>query len=155
MTDPLEHKISNLIGFGPLTPISCSFGDVPSHVLRERDMVRTKDGGFQSITKIDRIVLDEEFMKYHPRAHPVLIRAGALGAGLPKDDVMLAPYQTLQGSVSMAGSGTIRAIDLLGRPNVHRKTEPMITYTRFQCDQPACVHVLGLWVDIGGRRTPE
>lgn len=148
--DRSNDKISHLTGFGPLTTVNCSFGDVPAHVLRERDMVRSKTGGFVAIHTIDRVVLDEDFMRYHPRAHPVMIRAGALGVGLPKNDILLAPYQTLRMSPQSAASA-VRAVDLLGKPNVLRKPEAMISYTRFNCDRPVTVLVQGLWVDIAPR----
>lgn len=137
-----------LRGFGPMTRISTSFGDMHAQTLRERDRVRTRSGEFRQIKWIDRIVLGEDYLKYHPNAQPILIRAGSLGLNLPKIDVMLAPFQPITRQQTFTGNAPKRAMDTLGRPNVVRKTEPMITYTRFHCGEPVSVLCEGIWVDV-------
>ncbi len=93
--DNRERSLNKLIGFGPMSRVSTSFGEVPAQVLRVRDRVRTKTGEYLEIQKIDRITLDEDFLQYHPGAQPILIRAGALATNIPKADVILAPYQQI------------------------------------------------------------
>lgn len=145
---PAEERETHLMGFGPMTPIACSFGNVPAHVLRERDRIRTQSGEFLEIKWIDRLVLNSEFLKFHPRAYPILLRAGALGAGLPKTDIMLAPFQTINPPAHLPSRNLLRAIDLLDRPSVFRQAEQMITYTRFHCGEPTSVSVEGLWMNV-------
>lgn len=146
---PVQHekKVSHLRGFGPMTRISTSFGDVPAQALRERDMVRTRAGQFLPIKWIDRIVLDEGFLKFHPRALPIVFRAGSLGQNLPKRDVMLAPFQRITPQQMILGTAPDTAQAALNRSNVFRQTEHMITYTLFHVGKPVSVLCEGLWVE--------
>jgi len=144
---PVE-AVGNLKGLGPMTRVSTSFGDVPAQALRARDMVRTKTGSFVKIERVDRVVLDEGFLQYHPEALPIRIRAGAFGRNIPASDVTLAPYQTLSSTGPMTAKRISRAVDALGRPNVLRVPETIITYTVIQCAKPTSVHCEGLWIDV-------
>ena len=142
-----ERSLNVLTGFGPMSRVATSFGDVPAQVLRVRDRVRTKTGEYLEIKKIDRITLDEDFLQYHPGAQPILIRAGALSTGMPKADLVLAPYQQIDKSQPGFRTSGNRAIDTLDRPLCLRKNEAMITYTIFHCGRPATVNCEGLWVE--------
>jgi hypothetical protein len=136
----------SLPGFGPMLRIATSFGPVPAQALRKRDLVRTRSGEFRKIEWVDRMVLDEGFLKSVPSALPVLVRAGALGGGLPANDILVSPEQVL----CIAAPGTaprhVVARDLLTRPGVMRKPEQIFTYTRFHCGEPAEVQAEGLWL---------
>ena len=133
-------------GFAPMTRIATSFGHVPAVALRERDLVRTETGAYLQITRIDRISLDEEFLRYHPDANPVMIRAGSLGKDRPANDILLSPRQDICGRQNDLPGEKIAAGDLVGRPNIHRMPETSIVYTLFECGEPACVLTEGLWV---------
>lgn len=136
----------SLPGFGPMLRIVTSFGPVPAQALRQRDLVRTRTGEFRKIEWVDRMVLDEGFLKSVPSALPILIRAGALGGGLPANDIVVSPEQTL----CIAGPGMtprhVVARELLTRPGVMRKPEQIFTYTRFHCGDPVEVQAEGLWL---------
>ncbi len=147
-TQKSAEAIGKLRGFGPLTRVSTSFGDMHAQTLRERDMLRTRNGGFTKIDRVDRFVLDEEFLSYHPEALPIRIRAGAFGRNLPSADVVLAPFQGISSGQAIAGSPVVRAADALGRPNVMRVPETIITYTVIRCAAPVAALCEGLWVDI-------
>ncbi len=135
-------------GLGPMARVSTSFGDMHAQTLRERDMLRTRAGGFIKIERVDRYVLDEDFLSYHPEALPVRIRAGAFGRNLPASDVILAPYQKFTAGQQIAGSTLSRALDALGRPSVVRAAESFITYTVIRCAKPVSILCEGLWIDI-------
>jgi len=145
--DP-ENGQSQIRGLGPMTRVTTAFGQVHAHVLRERDRVRTKNGEFLAITRIDRMVLDADFLHYHPDAQPILIRAGAFGRGIPAADVLLAPHQRLDARQTFVANSADTAMGALHKPHVCRKTESMITYTTFHCGEPATVNCEGLWVEI-------
>lgn len=136
-----------IVGFGPMSRITTAFGEVYAQTLRVGDRVRTKDGNFLPVTSVKRMTLDGDFLKYHPGAQPVVIRAGALGPGMPKADLMLAPDQTVNQSQRFPGQRFARAIDAIGRPQVYRKPEPIITYTIINCGRPATVCCEGVWID--------
>jgi hypothetical protein len=138
----------SLPGFAPMTRITTSFGEVHAQALRERDLVRTRSGEFKPIRWIDRIVLDEEFLVRHPDALPVLIRANALGRGLPRADVMLSPRQPIAPLFNQLPGSAKTAADLLSRPGVFRKTENVVTYTLFHLGAPDYVMTERFWVSV-------
>jgi hypothetical protein len=142
--DRLQARI---VGFGPMSRITTSFGEVYAQTLRAGDCVRCKDGNFLQIKSVNRMTLDGDYLKYHPAAQPIVIRAGALAPGLPTADLMLAPYQTVHRNQRIPGERFDRAIDAIGRPQVYRKPEPIITYTTFHCGRPATVSCEGVWID--------
>lgn len=146
-TQPAE-RAGGFEGLGPMTRVATSFGDMHAQALRERDMLRTKVGGFVKIESVDRFILDEDFLSYHPEALPIRIRAGAFGRNVPANDVILAPFQKINSSQQIAGPPLARAVDALGRPTVMRAPETMITYTVIRCAKPASILCEGLWIDI-------
>ncbi|MBV1867938.1 MAG: Hint domain-containing protein [Marinosulfonomonas sp.] len=134
-------------GFGPMSRISTSFGEVYAQALREGDMVRTKNGEFLKIAAINRITLGEGYMKYHPAAQPIVIRAGGLGPGLPTADLTLAPNQKLHATQGFLTGPLLKAVDAVDKPHVYRQAETLITYTNFHCGRPATVCSEGIWID--------
>ena len=145
---PLDRAVRwTLPGFGPMTRISTSFGEVHAQALRERDMIRTQSGQLKEVKFIDRVKLDAGFMKRVTEAHAVLIRAGALGDGLPKADVVVSPSQRV-GTGRHGDIRFLKASELLGRPGVVRKPEEMMTYTMFHCGEPVVARCEGLWMHI-------
>lgn len=86
--------------FGPGTRIATTRGQVRARDLRAGDMVLLADGGVERI----EMVLSSGVMDPRDRDHlPIRIRAGALGQGLPKRDVILSP----QHRVWMPGLGAL------------------------------------------------
>lgn len=142
-----DRKEAKIVGFGPMSRITTSFGEVFAQTLRKGDRVRTKEGNYLRITAVNRMTLDADYLRYHPAALPVVIRAGALGQGLPVADLTLAPYQSVNQHQRIPGGKFARAIDAIGRPQVYRKPEPIITYTTFHCGRPATIQCEGVWID--------
>lgn len=136
-------------GFGPMTRISTSFGEVPAQALRERDALRTHTGGFVRISKIRRYTLESDVLAASEDILPVIIRAGALGAGLPKQDIAVSAEQEIAVGGGMHGSKLVKARDLLSRPGVYRGAETIYTYTRIRCEEPVLVRSEGLWLRVG------
>lgn len=142
-----KKPLGHVVGFGPLSRITTSFGEVFAQTLRVGDRVRTKEGTYLEVRKIDRLTLDEGFLKYHPTAMPVVIRAGALGVGVPSGDLTLAPYQPMHKKQPMTGGTFDRAVDAIGRSQVYRRPESIVTYTVFHCGRPAVILCEGVWFD--------
>jgi hypothetical protein len=145
-SDPVPQGLWSLPGFGPMLRIATSFGPVPAQALRKRDLVRTRTGEFRKIEWVDRMVLDEGFLKSVPSALPVLIRAGALGPSLPASDMVVSPEQVICVAAPGAPPRRVAARDLLSRPGVMRKPEQIFTYTRFHCGEPVEVQAEGMWL---------
>lgn len=142
-----KPKKCQLAGFGPMSRVTTSFGEVYAQTLREGDRVRTKNGEFARIMSVKRMSLDTDFLKYHPEAQPVVIRAGAFGFGLPAADLTLAPYQRINLDQRLPGGRLEYAIQAIGRPQVYRKPEQIMTYTVFHCGRPTAVISEGIWID--------
>jgi len=157
--DASEHKAPErgaqesqpllITGFSPMTRLATGLGPFPAQALRERDMVRTGSGAFVQIRKVDRLCLNEDYLRHHPEAFPVLIQAGALGQGLPYGDVIVAPGQLVCTGHRPTSSNMVPAQKLLTRPGVMRKPESMVNYTRLDTGAPAAVQVEGVWAEIG------
>jgi hypothetical protein len=140
--------LSRIVGIGPLTRVKTSFGEFPAQALRERDRVMVRGGAYLPIKSVKRATFDEDFIRYHPGAQPVVIRAGALGHGLPAIDVTLAPFQKLSKNQTFIRPGKDTAVALLGRPQVYRKPEKIITYTMIDLGRPAEILCEGIWVNV-------
>lgn len=135
-------------GFGPLTRVSTSFGEVHAQALRERDMVKSRTGELSEIVGVDRLKLDAAFLAQVPGAHPVVVQAGSLGRGLPKADIVVSAGQEIGIGDHAAEARFFRAGDLVGCPGIVRCPEEMMTYTNFTCDRPVTVQVEGVWAQV-------
>jgi hypothetical protein len=70
-----------LVGLESRTRVTTAFGEVPAHLLRVNDSVRSADGRFLKIRKIDVLQFDAQFLRMTAEAYPVRIGAGALRTG--------------------------------------------------------------------------
>lgn len=143
-----SSRIQNMAGFGPMSRITTTFGEVHAHVLRQGDIIRTNNGKFLPIKAVDQLRLDEDFLARYPSALPIRIRANALGPGLPKADMVMAPYQMLRVGPPNLQQPPVPAIKFLDRPFVDRVQEKMITYTRISLGQPCFVSCEGIWAEL-------
>ncbi|MFC2967673.1 Hint domain-containing protein [Acidimangrovimonas pyrenivorans] len=96
-TGTLTFKnIENVIPcFTPGTLIATPKGERLVEELRPGDTVITRDNGIQEIRWVGQKALDWKALSANPHLKPVLIRAGALGNGLPERDMMVSPNHRL------------------------------------------------------------
>lgn len=73
------------------TLIGTDRGEIPVEQLAVGDLVMTRDHGLQPIRWIGGRALDAVDLALAPKLHPIRIRAGALGHGLPRADLMVSP----------------------------------------------------------------
>ena len=73
------------------TMILTARGEVAVQDLRAGDLVVTRDNGLQPIRWIGSRALDRVDLALAPRLNPIRIRAGALGQGLPRQDLLVSP----------------------------------------------------------------
>ena len=71
--------------------IATGTGEVPVETLRPGDKVVTRDSGLQTIRWIGSHRYDGRELARAPHLYPILIRAGALGDGMPERDMRLSP----------------------------------------------------------------
>lgn len=76
--------------FGRGTLITTEQGDLPVETLRPGDRVLTQDNGFQELVlALNRVVGPDELLK-NTKLYPVRIRAGTMGSGLPRRDLVVS-----------------------------------------------------------------
>lgn len=148
-TQPGAAAELDLVGIEARTRITTSFGDVPAHLLRVNDTLRTHDGRFLKIRAIDALRLDEGFLRYHPDAFPIRIAAGALGSERPQKDIYLAPNQEILIGSGHGGAAPLRARDLLSRPRVVRDPGEQVIYFIIDLGQPAMILSEKIWLRVG------
>lgn len=137
----------NLPGFAGNLRVGTVFGDLPLQALRVRDEVRTASGAVARVQWIDRVHLDEDFLRKHPSAHPVRIRANAFGIGAPLQEMLISPKQDICPDPHVF-SRHVPAIDLCGQSRAHRVQTSGLTYYRFHCGNPVTIRVEGVWVRV-------
>jgi len=130
------------------TRVSTSFGEVPAQLIRVRDRLRTRDGRFLPVLRIDEYKLDDEFMAQHPEARP--IRFTAKVAGQRNDAIVhVSPGQQVLAR-DAAGTETMRlAGDFLDRPGVMPDAHGALTYYVFHLGETALVRAEGMWIALG------
>lgn len=131
-SDP-QHKRAPLRGVGAQTRVMTSFGMVPAQLLRRGDSLRTADGQYAKVTAVRALKFDAGFLQEHDFAHPVLVRAGALGRDLPKKNAVFAPDEVLLLHSLSGEKKRVMAHDLSARPHVYRAPMAPLTYYEIQC----------------------
>lgn len=140
----------NSPGLGPMTPVETDWGHFPAQTLRERDRVRIRSGGYKPILRVDRLLLDEAFLEQVDDAQPVLVQAGRIGYGAPKEPVLLAPGQPLAPFQGLPPT-VETARDLLRIGIGLRRPETFLTYVVLHFDEPVDICASGLWLRIEPR----
>lgn len=77
------------------TRIATPSGERPIEALKPGDRVITRDNGMQDIRWIGRKTVSGAALQMMPQLTPILVRAGALGNGLPERDLLLSPNHRL------------------------------------------------------------
>lgn len=84
------------------TLIETQNGPVRVEDLQAEDQVLTYDHGYQPIRWIGSRTLDQATLRQNPKLKPILIRADALGAGFPKQDLIVSPQHRVLVSSAIA-----------------------------------------------------
>jgi hypothetical protein len=136
-----------LPGFIGKARVSTTFGELPIEALRPRDDLRTFSGVSASVQVVDKIHLDQEFLKDHACALPILIPANALGTGRPASNLLLSPGQEVCLDAHVATNFSL-AKALSRRFTLDLSYATGLTYYRFHCGVPTVIRVEGIWVRI-------
>ncbi|MET4129631.1 Hint domain-containing protein [Roseovarius sp. MBR-6] len=147
-------EIENLIPcFTPGTLIATPRGEVPVEDLREGDRVITRDNGLQEIRWTGARSLGAGDLMATPKLRPVLIRAGALGHGLPERDMLVSPQHRLLLTSERAalyfGEREVLAAakHLTGMEGIDEVQASGVTYIHFMCDRHEVVLSNGAWTE--------
>jgi hypothetical protein len=128
------------------TRVLTNFGHVPAHLVRVRDMLRTRDGGFLPVLRIGVYRLDEDFLERHPDAAPVVIRKRSLCPQTPKQDVILSPAQMVGTGGGQICDGVIPATELSRQRGGINSTIGMLAYFQFHLPRRVQINCEGVWV---------
>ncbi|WP_300057971.1 Hint domain-containing protein [uncultured Roseobacter sp.] len=141
------------ICFTPGTQIATPAGARAVETLRPGDAVITRDNGIRRICWKGTRGLTGVELFAAPHLRPVLIRAGALGGGLPITDMRLSPgHRALVSNDKTLHHFDEREVlvaarDLLGRPGVEIAPVPWTTYIHIMFEQHEIILSNGTWTE--------
>ncbi len=148
------EEIENVIPcFTPGTLIATPRGERLVEELKEGDRIITRDNGIQEIRWVGHKKMKGVDLVRNPHLKPILIKAGALGGGLPERDTMVSPNhrllisgdqsqlyfeerEVLAAAKHMVGSDGIVAVDVMST-----------TYIHFMFDRHEVVLSNGAWTE--------
>lgn len=139
--------------FAPGTVIATPKGERAVEDLRAGDRVITRDNGLQEIRWIGRRDLAGAELLQAPHLKPVLIRAGALGRGLPERDLLVSPnHRVLLNNEKTALYFEDREVlasakHLTDLEGVDAVDTGAISYIHFMFDQHEVVLSNGSWTE--------
>jgi len=145
-------NIENIIPcFTPGTAIATPEGERAVESLRPGDRVITRDNGLQEICWAGQRRLSAAELARAAHLAPVLVRAGALGHGLPGRDMRLSPQHRLLLADDRnllwfeEREVLVAAHHLVGRPGIERLRGGAVEYVHFMCAHHEVVLSDGAW----------
>jgi hypothetical protein len=139
--------------FTPGALLATTAGERPVESLKVGDKVITRDNGIQEIAWIGAKTIGGKDLVHAPHLRPVLIKAGALGGGLPEADMLLS----LNHRVLVASDLTqlyfeerevlAAAKHLVGAEGVFQVDVMQTTYIHFMCEHHEVVLSNGSWTE--------
>jgi Ca2+-binding RTX toxin-like protein len=137
--------------FTPGTLIKTRRGEVAVERLRAGDEVLTRDHGYRPLVWAGHRALSAADLIANPQLRPVRIAAGALGQGLPRQDMLVSPQHRMliEGARAEMLFGEaevlVAAVHLVGVPGIERVVPPGVTYVHILFDEHEIVCADGAW----------
>ncbi|MEJ1996753.1 MAG: Hint domain-containing protein [Maritimibacter sp.] len=148
------EEIENVVPcFTPGTMIATPYGEKPVETLKVGDRVITRDNGIQAIKWIGAKEVGRKSLLAEPHLKPILIRAGALGNGLPERDMVVSPnHRVLVANDRTALFFDEREVLAAAKHLVDNKgvqiVEPLgVTYIHFMFEHHEVVLSDGAWTE--------
>lgn len=95
MMTNVTYETNLVVCFSRGTMIETDLGQVAVEDLQIGDLVRTADNGYQPVRWIGVNTLRAQDLKYMPNLKPIRISAGALGQGVPEQDLVVSPQHRM------------------------------------------------------------
>ncbi|MCC7320940.1 MAG: Hint domain-containing protein [Rubellimicrobium sp.] len=147
-------EIENIVPcFTPGTLIATPRGERPVEELGVGDRIITRDNGIQEIRWVGHKDMSGKALAAAPHLRPVLIRAGALGNGLPERDMMVSPNHRILVSnertqLYFEESEVLAAAKhLVGAPGIVTVDVLSTSYVHFMFDRHEVVLSNGAWTE--------
>jgi hypothetical protein len=137
--------------FTPGTLITTRRGEVAVETLRAGDEVMTRDHGYCPLVWTGHRVLSAAELTANPQLRPVRIAAGALGNGLPRQDMLVSPQHRMliEGARAEMLFGEaevlVAALHLVGLPGIETVFLPGLTYVHIMFEGHEIVCADGAW----------
>ena len=112
--DDLTYKNTAVVCFAKGTLLRTVTGDKPIEQVTSGDLVWTQDAGYQPVRWIGSRYLSTQDLEDHPKLTPIRIRAGALGCGLPKRDLVVSPQHRMLVQSQLSDSSVQETEILIG-----------------------------------------
>ncbi len=135
------------------TAITTLRGKLPVETLRAEDKVLTRDRGFQPILWVGSRKLCPEEIPTDTNHCPILIKAGALGPGLPEKDMRISPrHRVLTTDKAILSNleepeALIEARALVGQPGITKVTGAGIQYFHLLFEQHEIILSENTWTE--------
>lgn len=133
------------------TLIATNRGEIPVEQLKVDDLVVTRDHGLSPVRWIGSRLLDAVDLAAAPRLRPIRIRAGALGPGLPRLDLLVSPQHRIlvRSTIAQRMFGCpevlVAAKQLLAIDGFDQVDSPEVEYFHILFDQHEIVQSDGIW----------
>ncbi|MBM1688420.1 Hint domain-containing protein [Sulfitobacter geojensis] len=142
-----------IICFTPGTLIATKRGEKPVQQLKVGDQVFTRDNGPQELRWIGRRNLNRHELNKMPQYFPILIRAGALGDGVPQRDMMVSPNHRMLITSELAevmfgeSEVLVAAKHLVSLDGVETAPVSKVSYIHMMFDAHEVVLADGTWAE--------
>lgn len=139
--------------FTPGTAIATPQGERAVETLQVGDRVITRDNGLQAIRWVGRRDLSAKEVACAPHLRPVLIRAGALGNGLPECDMLVSPQHRVllmheRAALYFEEREVLAAArHLTDMDGIAQVPAGAVSYVHFMCDRHEVVLSNGAWTE--------
>lgn len=139
--------------FTPGTTIATLRGERRVEDLRVGDKVVTRDNGIQEIRWVGSTPMPPGMLVRNAHLQPVLIRAGALGHGLPERDMLVSPDHRVlvfpdRSMIHFDGHEVLAsAKHLVNNRSILRTCPDGLRYIHFMCDRHEVVLANGAWTE--------
>ena len=132
--------------------IATDRGSVPVETLRSGDKVVTRDNGLKRIYWVGRREVPLQELQQADELTPVVVRAGALGSGLPRRDMVVSPSHRFlvspdQAFLAMDGEALVAARHLIDGRRIHYAKTLGVSYLHLLCDAHQVILADGVWTE--------
>ncbi|SLN16604.1 Hint domain-containing protein [Pseudooctadecabacter jejudonensis] len=149
----IEEIRTDPICFVPGTWIATPNGQRRVEDLVPGDMVFTRDNGLQTVQWTGARTMTRTELMAQPNFHPILIRAGALGQGLPEQDLMVSPNHRVllmgeRAALYFEENEVLSSAKyLVGTPGIERITLPEVRYIHVMFERHEVILSNGAWTE--------
>ncbi len=147
-------EIENVIPcFTPGTTIATPRGERLVEELKVGDKIITRDNGIQEIAWVGHKAMNGKQLAANPHLKPILIKAGALGGGLPERDMLVSPnHRVLVASEKTQLYFEEREVlaaakHMTGADGIHAVNVMQTTYVHFMFERHEVVLSNGAWTE--------